>query len=136
MRVLEALPVELFGEIASYLSFWDKALSVTSKRCHTIIGHFECPDQLTWLIHQYRDQAKFHDPLYGNPQVLRILISSIYSHLVYKYGRMVPLKIDIQELMSPYFPNSFPECTLTHSLCEIGYPDLGRCGLGCRPTDA
>ena len=78
MSVLEALPMELFGEIASYLSFLDKkTLSITSERCHAMIGRLECPDQMNWLLHQCPDQAIFHEPLSAKPQVLRSLVSSI-----------------------------------------------------------
>lgn len=113
--MLEALPVELFHEIASYLTFLDKkVLSIVSRRCHSRIGQFECPNQLTWLIHLCRSPAKFHEPLFEIPQAFKGLIYSVYASL-HKYGRMMALRIDMEELVLPYFPKkSFPESTLAH----------------------
>lgn len=117
MSMLEVLPVELFREITSCLTFLDKkALSITSKRCHTRAGHIECPDQLTWLIHLCRCPAKFHGPLFENPTVFRDLIFNVHGNLVYKYSPMIAtsIKVDIEELVSPYFLKAFPESTLVH----------------------
>lgn len=113
--MLEALPLELFRDIASYLTFLDKkALSTASRKCHFKTGDFECPNQLTWFIHLCRSPVKFHKPLFENPKVFRDLIFSVHSYLVCKYGRMMTLKVDIEELVSPYFPKTFPESMLVH----------------------
>lgn len=115
MSMLEILPVELFREISSYLTFLDKkALSIASKRCHTMTGHFECPDQLTWFIHLCRCPIKFHRPLLENPKVFRDVIFNVHGRLLYKYGRMIAIKVDTEELVSPYFVKDFPESTLIH----------------------
>lgn len=122
MSMLEALPVELFRELAGYLKFLDKkALSIASKRCHTMTGHFECPDQLTWLIHLCRSPAKFHAPLFENPKVFRDLIFSVHGYLLYKYGRMIALKVDIEDLVSPYFQKAFPESLLVHYYMTVAH---------------
>ena len=115
MSMLEVLPVELFREVTSYLTFLDKkALSITSKRCHTRTGHIECPDQLTWFIHLCRCPIKFHGPLFENPKVFRDLIFNVHGYLVYQYSPMMAIKVDIEELASPYFLKAFPESTLVH----------------------
>lgn len=115
MSVLEALPVELFREVVSYLNFLDKkALSIASERCRTMTGHFECPDQLVWLIHLCRYPVELNGPLYEKSQVFRNLIFSVHGYLVHRYGRMITLKVDIEELVSPYFPKAFPESTLVY----------------------
>ena len=122
MSMLEALPVELFRELAGYLKFLDKkALSIASKRCHTMTGHFKCPDQLTWLIHLCRSPAKFHGPLFENPKVFRDLIFSVHGYLLYKYGRMIALKVDIEDLVSPYFQKAFPESSLGYYYMTVAY---------------
>lgn len=113
--MLEALPVELFREIASYLTFLDKkALSVASRKSHSMTGQFKCPNQLTWLIYLCRSPVKFHAPLFENPKIFRDLIFSVNSYLVYKYGNMIALKVGIEELLSPYFPKTPPESMLVH----------------------
>ena len=114
--MLEALPVELFREVASYLTFLDKkTLSLASKKCHSKTGYFECPNLLTWLIHLCRCPVEFHGPLFANPRVFRDLIFNVHSYLVYKYGRMTTLcDVDVEELVSPYFPKPFPESMLVH----------------------
>lgn len=115
MSKLEALPVELFREVASYLKFLDKkALSGASKRCHTMAGHFECPDQLTWLIHLCCSPVKFHGPLFKNPKVFRDLIYNVYGYWALECGTMSALKVDTEDLVSPYFPQAFPESTPIH----------------------
>ena len=113
--MLEALPVELFREVASYLDFLDKkALSIASNKCHTMNQHFRCPDQLTWLIYLCRSPAKFHGPLFENPKVFKDLIVSVYECLVNHLRRTVTLKVHVEELVLPYFPKTFPESTLVH----------------------
>lgn len=125
MSVLEALPIELFGEMASYLNFWDKkALSITSKCCHTMIGRFECPNQLTWLIYQCRDQVRFHEPLYGGPQAPRSVIFQYIRSPRRQVRKDGPLKVDIEELMSPYFPKCFPECKFSHYCMMVAQDDV------------
>ena len=122
MSMLETLPVELFRELAGYLKFLDKkALSIASKRCHTMTGHFECPDHLTWLIHLCRSPAKFHGPLFENPKVFRDLVFSVHGYLLYKYGRMIALKVDIEDLESPYFQKAFPESSLGYYYMTVAH---------------
>ena len=114
--MLEALPVELFHEIASYLTFPDKkALSIVSRRCHFMTGQFECPNQLAWFIHLCRSPVKFQGPLFENPMAFRGLTSSVYAHLVLRYRGTIAVKVDMEELMSSYFPyKTFPESMLIH----------------------
>ena len=111
MSMLEALPVELFHNVASYLHFLDnKALSTASRRCHAKIGHFECPDQLTWLVHLCRCPANLHSPLFENPEAFRDLIAHASKYVLRK--DFMWSTIDFEALESPYFPKPFPESTL------------------------
>ena len=118
MSMLESLPVELFRETASYLKFLDKkALSVASKRCNAMTGICECPDRLTWLIHLCRCPTKLHGPLFENPKLFRDLIFRL--NLTYTNGRLISLKAEIEDLVSPYFPKIFPESTLVYHYMTV-----------------
>ena len=115
MSMPEALPVELFREVASYLTFLDKkALSIASRRCHTMTGRFECPDQLTWIIHLCRSPARFHRPVFENPMAFRELIFIVYYYLLNGHGKIGTRKVELEELVSPYFPKTFPKSTLVY----------------------
>ena len=49
MPALDSMPAEIFQEIGSYLAFFDKtSLSLTSKKCRTLLGPFDCPDYFSW----------------------------------------------------------------------------------------
>ncbi len=118
--MLEALPVELFHNVASYLHFLDKkALSTASRRRNAKIGHFECPDQLTWLVHLCRCPANLHSPLFENPEAFRDLISSVNLYVRRKYEWPSTIKVDFEALESPYFPRPFPESTLLYHYMTI-----------------
>ncbi len=118
--MLEALPVELFHNVASYLHFLDKkALSTASRRCNTKIGHFECPDQLTWLVHLCRCPANLHSPLFENPEAFRDLISSVNLHVFCNIGRPSTIKVDFEGLVSPYFSTPFPESSLLYNYMTV-----------------
>ena len=114
--MLEALPVELFRGIASYLSFLDrKALSITSQKCNAMTGVYKCPDPLTWLIYLRRSPAKLQGPLLDNPGLFGDLIFSLREYLEYQNGTLISPKAEIEELISPYFPpKSFPKSTLLY----------------------
>ena len=130
-NMLECLPLELFLEVASYLTFIDKkAVSIASRRCHSMTGRFGCPNQLTWLIHLCRSPARFHEPLSENPKVFRDLIFSVHSYLVYKYGKMIALQMDIEELVSPYFPKTYPESMLVHYYMTVAH-DFVKSAIQC-----
>ena len=118
MSMLESLPVELFRETASYLTFLDKkALSVASKRCNAMTGSCECPDRLTWLIHLCRCPTKLHGPVLENPKLFKDLIFSL--NLSCTNGRLIPSKAEIEDLVSPYFPKIFPESTLVYHYMTV-----------------
>ena len=118
--MLEALPIELFREVTSYLRFLDKkALSIASRRCNAKTEISKCPDQLTWLIHLCRSPAKFQGPLLANPKLFRDLIFSLHSYLIYKSGRLISLKAEIEELVLPYFVQPFPESTLLYHYMNL-----------------
>ena len=114
MSMLETLPIELFQEIASYLHFLDKkALSIASKKCNTMTGMCECPDQLTWLIHLCGSPARVHGPLCENPKVFRDLVFTLPHYLAKNLG-FISLQTKIEELVLPYFPRRFPQDTLLY----------------------
>ena len=49
MPSLDTIPAEIFQEVGSYLAFFDKtSLSLTSKKCRALLGHFDCPDYFSW----------------------------------------------------------------------------------------
>ena len=115
MGLLEALPVEVFGEVVSNLKYLDKkALSLASRRCYAMTGNNQCPDHLTWLIHLCRSPAKSHGPLFEKPWLFRDVIIKQFRYLMYKYELRRPMSpiAEIEELLSPYFPKAFPESTL------------------------
>ena len=113
--MLEALPVELFRAIASYLSFLDKkALSIASRKCNAMTEVCRCPDHLTWLIHLCHSPARLQGPLLENPGLFGDLIFSLREYLEYQNGKLISLKAEIEELVSPYFPKSFPKSTLLY----------------------
>ena len=115
MAMLDTLPVEMFGEVASYLKFLDKkALSLVSRRCYAMTGNNECPDHLTWLIHLCRSPEKLHGPLVKNPKILRDLVFDLHKYLFYKFRRLRHRKTEIEELLLPYFPKAFPESMLLY----------------------
>ena len=121
MGVLEALPVEIFREIASPLHFLDKkALSIASKRCRTMTGEFECPDQLTWFIYLCQSPKELHGPLYENPWYFRDLLFGLHGQIASSVRMNHAFSIGVGELLSPhYFPRPFPESTLAHHYMTV-----------------
>ena len=81
MSLLEALPLELFREVSSYLHFLDKkALSIASKSCKAMTGDLKCPDLLTWFIYLWRSPAEHHGPLAQKCEVFGELIYNLQCY--------------------------------------------------------
>ena len=117
MSRLEALPVELFWEVTSYLHFLDKkALSIASTRCNAMTGKVKSPNVLTWFIHLCRSPARFHDLLLARKtELFGALIFRLHRYLTRRRARLELINADIEMLLSPYFPNRpFAESTLLH----------------------
>ena len=139
--MLEALAVELFRGIASYLSFLDrKALSITSQKCNAMTGVYKRPDPLTWLIYLCRSPATLQGPLLENPGLFGDLIFSLRDYLEYQNGTLISPNAEIEELVSPYFPPvSFPESTLLYYYMTVArdfsaYRSSDAAGFKSRPT--
>ena len=91
-------------------------------------GRFECPDQLTWLIHLCRSPARFHRPVFENSMAFRQLIFVVYCALVNRHGLLKTLKVELEELVSPYFPKTFPKSTLIYYYMTVAQ-DFGKSAI-------
>ena len=76
-------------------------------------GVCKFPDLLTWLIYLCRSPAKLQGLLLKNPGLLGDLIFSLREYLDYQNGTLISPKAEIEELVLPYSPSSFPKSSST-----------------------
>lgn len=134
MSSLEKLPMELFNEVSSYLAFFDKkALSMTCKQNHALIGTLLCPDQISWIVHFSHSAAtkSVDDPLLLLPSMVLNALEKTSRKLNFdeywdiddislRFGgeRTITRRKDtdfpVEAMLLPYFDRAFPQSTIAY----------------------
>ncbi|KAK3178129.1 hypothetical protein OEA41_000262 [Lepraria neglecta] len=117
MSILERLPVEIFHEITSCLVFQDqKALSITSKQCHALVGPLKCPDELSWITHLCRlPPFNTNNDLLQHPKDVLDVLFKMYYRLIYDDF----WDLDDRSRHPVTLERPFPQSTLAHWYCSL-----------------
>lgn len=88
MPSLDTVPPEILQEIGSYLAFFDKAsLLLTSKKCRSLLGPFDCLDYISWAGYLWINGHRYapYQQIYLVPDIE--LRSDLYFFLFRQYSQ-------------------------------------------------